>query len=180
MEKVELLKAAHSLIDYFNSQKEPIEVKVVIRGEERELFNQREVAHLKDVKGLIQLCYRLQWVAFLYLAVYTGVGLAWKRRAFVSDLAKSLTGGSALTIALVAAVGIGSLLGFDTLFTWFHLLSFSNELWQLDPARDYLIRMFPEEFFYDATLFLAGATLVEAFTIASVAAMYWARRRSKR
>ena len=176
MDKGELRKAANGWIDYLNSKEELIAVRVVIRGEERELFNQREVAHLKDVKGLIQLDYRLQWITLLYLLAYIGVGLAWKRRAFLPDLAKSLTAGSALTLAIVAAVGIGSLLDFAALFYQFHLLSFSNELWQLDPSRDYLIRLFPESFQYDFTLFLAGATLVEALVIGGIAGAYWARR----
>ncbi len=177
MDNGELRKAAQGWIDYLNSSEELIAVRVVIRGQERELFNPREVAHLKDVKGLIQSDYRLQRITLLCLAAYIGIGLAWKRRAFLHDLAKTLVAGSALTIAIVAAVGIGSLLNFDALFYQFHLLSFSNELWQLDPSRDYLIRLFPESFQYDFTLFLAGATLVEALVIGGTAGAYWARKR---
>jgi len=177
MDKGELRKAASGWIDYLNSEEDLIAVRVVIKGQERELFNPREVAHLKDVKGLIQLDYRLQWITLAYLVAYIGVGLARKKRAFLPDLTKSLTGGSALTIAIVAAVGIGALLSFDTLFYQFHLLSFSNDLWQLNPSRDYLIRLFPESFQYDFTLFLAGATLVEALLIGSITGVYWVRRR---
>ncbi len=179
MEKGDLRKAAKGWIDYLNSEEDLIAVRVVIKGQERELFNQREVAHLKDVKGLIQLDYRLQWITLAYVVAYIGVGLVWKKRAFLPDLAKSLMAGSTLTIAIVAAVGIGSLLNFDALFYQFHLLSFSNELWQLDPSRDYLIRLFPESFQYDFTLFLAGATLVEALVIGGLAGGYWARRRGR-
>jgi integral membrane protein (TIGR01906 family) len=179
MDEGELRKAANGWIDYLNSKEDLIAVRVAIQGQERELFNQREVAHLKDVKGLIQLDYRLQWITLTYLVAYIGVGLAWKKRAFLPDLAKSLTAGSALTIAIVALVGIGALLDFDTLFYQFHLLSFSNELWQLDPSRDYLIRLFPESFQYDFTLFLAGATLVEALVIGSIATGYQALRKKK-
>ena len=40
----------------------------------------------------------------------------------------------------------------------FHLLVFSNDFWQLDPARDYLIMLFPGGFWYDVTIDCALAT----------------------
>ncbi len=44
----------------------------------------------------------------------------------------------------------------------FHLLSFTNDLWQLDPRRDYLIMMYPQGFFRDATIAIGGLTLALA------------------
>ena len=40
-------------------------------------------------------------------------------------------------------------------FRYFHLISFTNDLWILDPRRDYLIMMFPQGFFFDSTMFIA-------------------------
>jgi len=57
--EVELEKAAAGLISYFNWGDEHISLTVIKDGEPFELFNQREVAHLSDVKGLIRLDY---WV----------------------------------------------------------------------------------------------------------------------
>ena len=56
------------------------------------------------------------------------------------------------------ALGLGILLNFDQLFLQFHLFSFSNEYWQLDPTRDYLIMLFPQGFFFDAATLCALAT----------------------
>ena len=36
---------------------------------------------------------------------------------------------------------------FGTLFTRFHLLAFTNDLWLLNPETDLMIRMLPQEFF---------------------------------
>ena len=52
--------------------------------------------------------------------------------------------------------------GFDRLFIAFHLISFSNDLWQLDPSRHMLIAMFPQNFFFDATLIVAVLTVIES------------------
>lgn len=152
---LELEKAAIGLIRYFNSGEEFINVIVVKDGKSFELFNQREVFHLKDVKGLIRLDYWVLLGTLIYVVVYTGVSLIWRRCLYWRRLAWSVVGGSSLTLALMLALGLGALLNFDQLFLQFHLLSFTNELWQLDPTRDYLIMLFPPGFWYDAFILCA-------------------------
>jgi uncharacterized membrane protein len=39
----------------------------------------------------------------------------------------------------------------------------------LDPAKDYLIRLFPEGFFYDAATFGFGAIILEALLLGGIA-----------
>jgi integral membrane protein (TIGR01906 family) len=83
---------------------------------------------------------------------------------------KPLMWGAGLTIAIMLALGIGTLFNFEQLFIQFHMLSFTNTLWQLDPSRDYLIMMFPEGFFRDAAMFGAMAITIEAVILGSIAA----------
>ena len=73
--------------------------------------------------------------------------------------------GSMVTLALVGVVVAGSLVTFGPLFLVFHLVSFSNDLWQLDTYSSYLIRMFPEGFWRDAALVVGAASVVEALGI---------------
>ena len=56
---------------------------------------------------------------------------------------------------------MASIIDFTWVFTQFHLLSFANDLWQLDPFRHYLLLLFPERFFLEATLFIALLTVIE-------------------
>ena len=65
----ELEKAAGGLIDYFNSGEEFIDITVIKNGQPFTLFNQKEVAHLKDVKGLIQLDYWVLLGAGIYVLI---------------------------------------------------------------------------------------------------------------
>lgn len=175
----ELKKVAISLLSYFNSDEEYISLTVVKNGEPFVLFNQREVAHLKDVKGLIWLDYWVLLWTLLYVLGYAVGSLFWAKRKYWQQLAWGVVGGSGLTLALMLALGLGALLGFDQLFWQFHLISFSNELWQLDPARDYLIRLFPQGFWYDATLFCVLGTIGTAIILGGVAGWYLYRNRSK-
>ena len=74
----ELEKAATGLIGYFNSDEETISLTVVKESESFELFNEREVVHLRDVKGLIWLDYRVLLATLIYVAGYAGVRLWWR------------------------------------------------------------------------------------------------------
>ena len=168
IERDELIEAGRQIRDYFNNGEEYLDVRVVQNGVLRSIYNQREVLHMKDVKGLVKGVYRVQLVAGAYLAVFALVGLVMARRRFLRSLGWLLSAGGAATLGLVALVGLGALVGFQQLFLAFHLVSFSNDLWQLDPSRDYLIAMFPESFFLDATLWIVGSTVAEAMLLAAV------------
>ena len=173
----ELKKAATGLIRYFNSGEEYISLTVIKDGEPFELFNQREMAHLKDVKGLFWLDYRVLLGTLIYALVYAGVRLFWRKDR--RQLAWGLVGGSSLTLALMLALGLGTLLNFDRLFWQFHVISFANELWRLDPTKDYLIMLFPQGFWYDATTFCILGAVAGAVVLGGVGGGYlrFSRRR---
>ncbi len=162
----ELEKAATGLISYFNSDEELISLTVIKDGKSFELFNQREILHLKDVKGLIWLDYRLLTGTLVYVLAYAGVILFWRKDW--RQLAWGLVMGSGLTLALMLMLGLGTLVNFNQLFLQLHLISFTNELWLLDPSKDYLIMLFPRGFWFDATLFCAIATAVGAVILGGV------------
>ena len=83
----ELEKAARGLIAYYNSGEEYIDIKVMKDGQSMVLFNQREIVHLKDVKGLIRLDYRILLGTLIYFATYIAVSLLWQRRRYWHRLA---------------------------------------------------------------------------------------------
>jgi integral membrane protein (TIGR01906 family) len=173
----ELEKAARGLISYFNSPDEFIDVTLEKDGKPLTLFNRREAIHLKDVKGLVWLDYRILLGTLVYVLGYGGLTLFWQRGRHVRRLAGAAVWGSGLTLTAMLALGLGTLVGFDRLFLQFHLISFANDFWQLDPAKDYLIMLFPQGFWYDATLFITLATVGMALILAGVAGGHlWFRR----
>jgi integral membrane protein (TIGR01906 family) len=175
----ELEKAAAGLISYFNSDEEYISLTVVKDGEPFVLFDQREVIHLKDVKGLIWLDYWVLLGTLVYVLAYAGVCLLWRKGRYRRRLAWGVVGGGGITLALMLALGLGTLFGFSQLFWQFHIISFSNEFWLLDPTKDYLKMLFPDGFFYDAVLFCAGITAGLAIILGGMAGGYlgFTRRR---
>ena len=71
-------------------------------------------------------------------------------------------------VALVVLVGVLSLMDFDGLWTRFHQIAFRNDLWQLDPTTDYLIMLFPEPFWFTATIRMATTVALQTVLLAAV------------
>lgn len=182
IERDELLSAGRQIRDYFNNDAELLDLRVELAGVTRSLYNAREVAHMKDVKGLVQGVYLVQELAAAYILVFVAAAFWSTRRRFLPSLGRHVATGSAATIGLILVVGLGSLVGFDRLFLAFHVVSFSNDLWQLDPSRDYLIAMFPEGFFFDATMWVALSTVAEALllAVAPLFFLWWRPRHARR
>ena len=155
IERAELVSAGKQIRDYFNDDEEYLTVSAVVRGVRyRNIYNEREVLHMKDVKALVEGVYRVSEITGLcLLAVLVGGFAIWGRR-FVPSVATLAGWGGWTTVALLGVVGLAMTVGFDRLFLAFHLISFTNDLWQLDPRRDYLIAMFPEVFFFAATILI--------------------------
>ena len=161
----DLRRVGADIRSYINSGDEPLSVQTRILGEKRALFNDREVAHMKDVKQLVRGVYVLALASAVYLAFMTSIGFVVQRGRFVGLFAKRLAWGGGLTLVLLMVFGIVASVGFDSVFLKFHQLSFANDFWQLDPRTDYLVRIFPQDFWFDATLWvvvraIAGALLL--------------------
>ncbi len=117
---------------------------------------------MKDVKHLLEIVKYAQIVSFLILAVYSIVALVVYSNRKILNLIMDISKGAIFTLGLIFLIGGLSVFGFDRLFLYFHLISFTNDLWILDPRRDYLIMMFPQGFFFDSTMFIAILTLLES------------------
>ena len=169
----ELDKAAEGLIGYFNNGEEYINIVVEKDGRPFQLFNDKEIAHLKDVKGLFRLVYTILLGTGVYILIYAVVSLFWWREK--RRLGRGLFFGGGLTLAVMLAIGIIVAIDFDWFFLQFHLLSFANDFWMLNPATDYLIMMFPQGFWFDAALACAAATAAGAVILGG--AGWWLMRR---
>ena len=166
----QLRQVAQRFIEYFDGPPRPLDIQVEMAGSSRSLLNEREVAHMQDVQALMRLVRRLQILAGGTIVAITVLGLVISRLDFMPRLADLFLGGAALTVGVLLVLGGLSLFDFSQVFVQFHELSFSNDLWMLDPRRDYLIMLFPEGFWFDATMRIALFTLLEALALAAIGA----------
>ena len=179
--RADLDRAARDIVLYFRDDRDLLDIRVAIDGQEQALFNPREVLHMRDVKGLMGGAFSVQELSLAYVVGYIAVVYLWARERSLRHLARLVALGGALTLAALALATAAVVAGFDDLFRRFHVISFSNDLWKLDPDRDRLIQMFPQGFWFDATLGVGLLTIAEAALLLASAAGYllYARRRRR-
>jgi integral membrane protein (TIGR01906 family) len=161
----QLREVAQAFIDYFSGARPSLDVVVELGGARRPLFNQRELKHMHDVRDLILAADRWRLLAGAVLVAMPALGFAFLRSSFLAPFAKLCVAGALLTVGLLGAFAGLSLGDFGDAFVRFHELMFDNDLWILDPTRDYLIVLFPEGFWFDATIRIATSTAIQAISL---------------
>lgn len=165
--RAELDRAAREIIGYFGSGHQPyLAIDVVIDGRPQPLFNQREILHMRDVRALFRAAFLVQQIAIALVVLYVAGIVVRYRGAAVERLARqAVVAGLAIAVVLALVAG-AMLLAFHWLFTQFHLISFTNDLWMLDPQTDRLLQMFPDGFWFDVVLGVGIVTFLQALLIA--------------
>ena len=166
LDEPQLERIADAFVAYFQGPRGQIQLQVTAFGQSRLLFNDKEVTHMEDVQALIQWFLRLQIVAAGVVLVRLAFAVAFDRAAV--PVGRELLWSTGLIVGLVVLIGVLSLIDFDALWTRFHQIAFRNDLWQLDPSRDYLIMLFPEPFWFTATLRMATSVALQTLLVAAL------------
>ena len=141
---------AKAICDYLDGKTPVTQIANPDTGETEPAFSDKENRHMADVKGIVFLLKIVRWAgggvvvgALLLLYLNSKENKAW----FLSDAVRGFAL-SALFLLLVATVlAIWGAVNFDGLFVTFHKLSFSNDLWILNPNTDLLVALMPLPFF---------------------------------
>lgn len=126
------------------------------------LYNARELRHMEDVKVVTRAAY--------FLLLYTGIAalgisaLAWWQKPLRRNLRQGLMNGAILTLTTIAFIVAFALFAWDFFFTTFHNVFFESGTWRFAYS-DTLIRLFPEQLWFDAAIIIGGLTLGGSFVI---------------
>lgn len=146
--KPDLLNATDILLDYINEKRENLNFEMTINGQKREFFSERDKLHMIDVQRLFVQGKLIRNIAFWYCVIFL-VLFFYKAKNRDIRFSKLLIYASVAGIIPIVVLGILMSIDFYKYFTIFHEIFFDNDLWQLEPAKDMLINMFPEAFFSD-------------------------------
>ncbi|MBS6510893.1 MAG: TIGR01906 family membrane protein, partial [Clostridiales bacterium] len=138
MSDADLQNATDALLDYLRGKRDDLRVQAVVRGQQREVFNQREILHMADVKTLYLWAMRIgNGLLILAVAFYLW---AWLGKRDIKTILSGYLQGNYMLLGLIAALGIYAALDFNSFWTGFHKIFFTNDLWLLDPRTDILIQ----------------------------------------
>jgi len=162
----DLFLVVDNIQDFFKEKSnEKINMVVYISGIKKNLFNSKEIQHMIDVKNLIlniKLFNYLLWVAALILLL---IKISLSKEKILISLLSITRSYFIYSVAILISTLILIALSFRWIFYFFHIISFDNNLWILDPRTDYLIKIFEEVFFMDAAIFIGILTLFSSIII---------------
>ncbi len=119
------------------------------------VYNPREVSHMADVLAVFQTVLRV-WQAALILLLLLSF-ILWKKGE-QKALASAIQSGGLLTSGIILSIALLAIFGWQFWFETFHLFFFQPGSW-LFSYSDTLIRLFPVEFWFDATLTISAFSL---------------------
>ncbi|MBE2182391.1 MAG: TIGR01906 family membrane protein [Anaerolineae bacterium] len=117
------------------------------------LYNIRELGHMRDVKIVTQAAFTFGLFGAVLFVLCTLYLYRTQRDLLLAAVAR----GAWLTVGLIVAIVIGAVVAWDAFFTLFHNLFFTSGTWQFAYS-DTLIRLFPEQFWFDAAIVIGGIT----------------------
>ena len=173
----QLNRGADQIKEYFGNDAEFLDLLVDYNGSDVSLYKEREILHMVDVKELMQAVFAVTRWSGVALLLLLALGLIALKQEVFPLLLRSLKWSAIGTGAFLVVFGGTAAIDFGWLFTQFHFLSFANDLWLLDPRNDYLIIMFPQQFFFEATLFIGLLTIID-FGLITAAARFARKRLS--
>jgi integral membrane protein (TIGR01906 family) len=139
------------------------------------VYNDREIKHLVDVYNVTRIVF---WVEPLLLAVIAiSLYVLLRGTGTLAYAGRGLFYGGLLTFAFIGAIGLFSLLAFDTFFVTFHRIFFEGDTWLFNYT-DSLIQFYPVEFWMTAAYAIALIVLLGAVIVTAVGAWLMRRNRS--
>ena len=147
----QLNQVSDQIKDYFRDDQEKLEVLLQQPGKEVfNLFNQKEIDHMVDVKNLIKTTILFERVGLTLLIIFFVFYLF--REGYISfyeNLKRIMLVSFLIWSILLFLIVFGMIVDFNYTFTLFHKIMFTNDLWILDPNSDFLIMIYPQRFFLE-------------------------------
>lgn len=142
------------------------------------LFNDREVVHMIDVNLLSKFFFGVVFILVILL-----IGSIMLSASFMTMrilVHKSLQLGSYITLGLILFVVTSAIVSWETFFSGFHKLFFTENTWIFEYS-DSLIRLFPEQFWFDAAILVGAiAALLALSTLWIILRLpYWSSKPHK-
>lgn len=165
MEMDDLLDVTSEMMAYLRGRREDLHVPTTVNGQPREFFNEREIAHMEDVRGLFLGAIAVRQGCLIIIMASLAI-LLYTRANLKRLLPRTLCAGTLLFFALLAVLAAIIASDFSRYFIVFHHIFFNNDLWMLDPRTDLLINIVPEPFFMDTAARIAityGASVLVVF-----------------
>ncbi|SCG83184.1 hypothetical protein DW1_1614 [Proteiniborus sp. DW1] len=161
IEKKNLMTITGEMLDYLKNNREDLIIFAEVNGKTEQVFKEREILHMIDVKDLFSNGYIIRNAMLVVFLISLSWLVIYNRRA----IGKALIASSVWPMVLMCILAVLMYVDFHKYFTYFHYIFFTNDLWLLDPNTDILIQMLPLEFFSSIAFKILACFVVELLIV---------------
>jgi integral membrane protein (TIGR01906 family) len=166
----ERLELAHATLAYLRRPEPSSEVihlleELQLPGSDEPLYNEREIGHMIDVKDVADGIKRVVWVTAV--TVVGGLAILLLPGGTRQDGFKAIMHSGLATTGLLLAIALFILLAWNVFFVQFHELLFPPNTWTFSYS-DGLIRLFPEQFWFDFGVIVSLGTFLEGVVVSAI------------
>jgi integral membrane protein (TIGR01906 family) len=136
------------------------------------MYKKEALRHMVDVKVVTQTTFTIAGLLSVITVGILSIGYRYPKYRF--SIQRGLTYGGILTISLIATVATLALTTWDFFFDTFHEIFFEEGTWRF-AFSDTLIRLYPERFWFDASLTIGALTTIGAIIILALL-WQWSKR----
>lgn len=180
IKNADLNKVTDHLLRYMRGAEDSLKIKAKIDGKSRDVFNKRERDHMVDVRNLFLFWRSFRNMGMVAVLLFIVLILLLVRRDPLEVLSKSYLIGASAAAFVFGAIGVWIATDFNSFWYSFHLLFFTNDLWQLDPRTDILIKMVPEQFFFDICVRIISMFVLTVGALLALSGGYRIYKRHRR
>jgi integral membrane protein (TIGR01906 family) len=166
----ERAELAEATLEYLRQEEPAGEVIFMLEqlrlpGTDQPLYNPREIEHMLDVKELADTFQQILQVLGIFYLV--GIIYLMARPETRIDAYRGIMYGGLLTTGILLVMVILIFVAWNLVFTQFHELLFPPDSWTFF-MDDSLIRLFPEQFWFDFGLIWTVGILIQGLFLALV------------
>lgn len=156
-----------------------------IEGDANELpnaFSEREKQHLLDVRKIVGILTILLYALIVMFVVFLVASIfILKFNKFVLDfVGKVLVFGGFLTVLLAAILFFLISSDFSASFESFHRLLFTDGTYAFDPAKEMIVRLYPEQIFMDIGIAISKWAILASAVVILLGALLLLKSKSKK
>ncbi len=159
----DLSDITEKLISYLKDDTDSLYIEAQINGELEEVFGEREVLHMVDVKDLFIKGRLIRNISTILIIASVIILIAREK-----NIGRTFLASVALNLSLILILFFIMYNNFDKYFTHFHELFFKNDLWLLNPKTDILIQILPLDFFYSIATKMSAIFISELSLLAVI------------
>ena len=145
-------------------------------------FNEGEKLHLRDVRKTINnLTVSLYILILLLMLLFFASACELKTKKQIANfLGKALFFGGVFTLIFAAALFLFISSDFSSAFESFHNLFFEKGTYAFDPAKEMIVRLYPEQLFMDLGLKISKNVLIVSIVVILLGLLLLLKSKSKK